>query len=526
MKDAADPIIATVTGGRIAGALEDGVAVFRGVPFAAPLTGADRWRAPQPVKPWDEVRDATKFGAACPQPPVLGGLAGRIIGLKPAARAFLTAIGDLGAATGEDCLVLNVWTPALDAQAKLPVLVFIHGGSFTAGAGSQPPYDGAALARAGLVVVTINYRLGVLGFLGGDDLFADGLGVANRGFLDQVAALRWVAENIATFGGDPAAVTVAGESAGATSALMMAVTPATVGLIRRVISFSGAPIAYPHPEMESFARDYLEVLGVAPGDREALCALTDERIFRARPTPSQFLYRHSERYGALGADHLSPLAAATGSALFPAAPLEFVRAGKRVDLDLMIGTCRDEARLWSLILPLPNALAARMVFGIFAGIMNPPGRPRATLRAYRAAMPGASGQAVRERAMTDCLFRKPSVAFAEAMAGQAPGRVFLYRYDWPSPALDGAFGAMHGLDLPGVFQTYAEMASVVGPESGARPAGDALHAAVVSFVKSGVPAIPGGPAWPAFEPRARPSMIIDRACEVRANVDAAFEPIW
>ena len=526
MKDAADPIIAAVTGGRVAGAREDGVAVFRGVPFAAPLVGPNRWRAPQPVKRWDGVRDATMFGAACPQPAVLEGLTGRIIGLKPAARIFMSAIGDLGATTGEDSLVLNVWTPSPDPRAKLPVLVFIHGGSLTAGAGSQPLYDGKALARAGLVVVTINYRLGVLGFVGGDALFADGLGVANRGFLDQVAALKWVAENIAAFGGDPACVTVAGESAGATSALMMAVTPATRGLIRRVISLSGAPIAYPHAEMESFARDYLQALGVAPGDGAALAALTDERIFKARPTPSQFLYRHSERYGALGADHLSPLAAATGSALFPDAPLDYIRAGKAAGLDLMIGTCRDEARLWSMVVPLPNALAARMMFGVFAGIMKPPGQPRATLRAYRSAMPGASGQALRERAMTDCLFRRPSVAFAEAMAAQAPGRVFLYRYDWPSPALGGAFGAMHGLDQPGMFQTYAVMEGAVGPEAGARPAGDALHAAVVSFAKTGAPAIPGAPAWPAFDAERKPSMVIDRTCEVRANLDAAFEPIW
>jgi para-nitrobenzyl esterase len=526
VKDAADPVIVRVAGGRIAGASEAGVAVFKGVPFAAPLVGANRWRAPQPAPRWDGVRDATRFGPACPQPDATAGLAGRLMQLKPSARAFMRAIGDLGAPTGEASLVLNVWTPATDPRAKLPVLVFIHGGSLTAGAGSQPLYDGTALAKAGLVVVTINYRLGVLGFVGGDQLFPDGLGVANRGFLDQVAALRWVSENIAAFGGDPALVTVAGESAGATSALMMAVTPSTGGLIRRVISLSGAPLAYPHAEMESFARDYFEALGVTDGDGEALAELTDAQIFKARPTPSQFLYRHSERYGALGADHLSPLAAATGSALFPEAPLDFLRGGKRRDLDLMIGTCRDEARLWSLILPLPGPIGARMMFGVFASIMNPPGRPQEALRAYRKAMPGASAFAARERAMTDCLFRKPSLAFAEAMAGAAPGHVFLYRYDWPSPALGGAFGAMHGLDLPGVFQTYGALADALGPEAGARPAGDALHAAVVSFVKTGSPVIPGAPAWPAYEPAAKPCMVIDKTCEVRPDLDAAFEPIW
>ncbi|HXQ46918.1 MAG TPA: carboxylesterase family protein, partial [Caulobacteraceae bacterium] len=224
MRDTADPIPVAITGGRVAGTVEDGVHAFRGLPFAASIAGPNRWRAPQPVERWEGVRDASRFGQACPQPALVTSesLMTRLMRWKRTGRVFIDAISDLNAPMGDDCLNLNVWTPSLDPSAKLPVLVFIHGGSFTGGSGAQALYDGAALAKAGLVLVTINYRLGVIGFMGGDDLFSDGLGVANRGFLDQVQALRWVRENIATFGGDPDSVTVAGESAGATSALMMA----------------------------------------------------------------------------------------------------------------------------------------------------------------------------------------------------------------------------------------------------------------------------------------------------------------
>ncbi|HXQ10808.1 MAG TPA: carboxylesterase family protein [Caulobacteraceae bacterium] len=517
-----------VTGGRVAGTLEDGVHVFRGLPFAASIAGANRWRAPQPVAPWDGVRDASRFGQACPQPALLTGegLATRLIRWKRTGRVYLDAISQLNAPTGGDCLNLNLWTPSLDPQAKLPVLVFIHGGSFTGGSGAQAFYDGRALAKAGLVLVTINYRLGVIGFVGGEDLFPDSLGVANRGFLDQVQALRWVNENIAAFGGDPDCVTVAGESAGATSVLMMAATPATNGLMRRAVSMSGAPLAYPHDECSRFARDYFESLGVKPGDGEALMSLTMQRIFAARPQPGPFLYRHAERYGSLGADRLASMVAATGTDLFPAPPLAFVAGGGKPGLELLIGTCKDECRLWTIALPLPDGMAARTMFNLHAGVMKPRGRPTETFRAYRAAMPGASGTLVRERAMTDSLFRRPSVGFADAVASANPGHAFLYRFDWASPVLGGAFGAIHAIDVPGVFQTYDAMAAVVGPAKAARPAGDAMHAAVTSFAKTGAPAIPGAPAWPAYDAGGKACMVIDETCDLRHAIDAAFEPIW
>ncbi len=518
-----EPVVA-VTGGKVQGALEDDVCVFRGLPFAAPIAGANRWRAPQAVAAWDGVRPATRFGQACPQSGASDSLAGRAIRLKATGRVFFDAISDLGAPTGDDCLNLNVWTTTLDPDARLPVLVFIHGGSLTTGSGAQPIYDGTALARAGLVVVTINYRLGVMGFIGGDDLFPDGLGAANRGFLDQVRALEWVAQNIKSFGGDPDCVTISGESAGAASVLMLAASPMAAGLFRRAISLSGAPLAHAQAEVSAFAADVFARLGVQRGDGAALAALPAARALDAGGSLRQLLAKDAARYGTMGAEGLATYAAAIGSPFLPEPPVDLV--ARRTDLDLMVGTCADEGRLWSIMLPLPDAIASRVMFGQMSGIMNPPRRPAETFAAYRQLMPGASGVRVRERAITDAMFRRPSVAFAKAVARGNPGHGFLYRFDWPAPALNGALRATHGVDIPCVFQTYDAMAEFVGPASQPHLAGDALHAAVVSFAKTGAPAIPGGPAWPAYDAADEPCMLFDDVCTLARHADAPFDAIW
>jgi para-nitrobenzyl esterase len=209
-----------IESGRISGALgDDGVRVYRGIPFAAPPVGDLRWRPPQPVEAWDGVRECIEFGPACPQP--------------------ASMIGDTPALQDEDCLYLNVWTAAADEP--LPVMVWIHGGGCTTGAGSQSVYDGARFARRGVVLVTINYRLGPLGYLAHPLLSAEsGHGVSgNYGLLDQIATLQWVQRNIAQFGGDPDCVTIFGESAGAQSVCWLMVSPLAEGLFHRAIAESG-----------------------------------------------------------------------------------------------------------------------------------------------------------------------------------------------------------------------------------------------------------------------------------------------
>jgi len=438
--------------------------------------------------------------------------------LKRGARVVSDVISQFAAPEGDDCLNLNIWTPTLDPDARLPVAVWIHGGSFTSGAGSQPCYDGSALAARGMVVVTINYRLGLWGFMGGDDLFAGDIGVANRGFLDQLQALRWVHENIGAFGGDRDCVTVMGESAGATSTIAMAMSPLTNGLMRRAISFSGAAISvFPHDEYSRFARDFFESLGVKPGDADALTALSIDAV--ARASPSSFLGKHRARYGALGREHFSHFGMATGTELFPQAPEDFIRAGNKPGLDVMLGTCRDEARLWTIFLPLPDRYAARMAFRVHGGILNPRDEPKQAFANYKAMMPGASDIPIHERAMTDALFRKWTSSFADVHSAVSPGRTFLYRYDWQSPTFGGA---IHCIDIPGVFQTYESMLPLLGSVAAARPAGDALHRAVVQFIKTGKPEA----GWAPYDAATKACMVFDTQSELRHDIDADFATIW
>jgi len=285
--------IATVEGGQIAGSRdEQGVRSFKGIPFAAPPVGTRRWQPPQPVVPWEGTRDATKFGATCPQLPYP---ANSMYVQKPQPQS-------------EDCLFLNVWTTALDSE-KRPVLVWIHGGALTRGSGSIPPYDGASLARQGAVVVTINYRLGPLGFLAHPALSqeSDHHSSGNYGMLDQIAALQWVQRNIAQFGGDPQRVTIFGESAGSWSVCYLVASPLAKGLFHAAIGQSGGAfspmpflneVRHAVPSAESTGEGLAKELGCTEGDvaaalraksPEELLAAVEKTAMRVRPNVDGWL---------------------------------------------------------------------------------------------------------------------------------------------------------------------------------------------------------------------------------------------
>ena len=265
---AADPVAMT-TSGALRGVVEGGAEAFLGVPYAAPPVGEGRWRDPQPVQPWRGERDATRYGPACEQ-----GLAGA---WGPYTSEFVA-----GPPVSEDCLTLNLWKPAGRPKGKtgrLPVLVFIHGGAFQGGAGSLPIYNGGKLAPRGAVVVTINYRVGVLGFLAHPGLSGESPHGAsgNFGLLDQIAALRWVQANAARFGGDPANVTVSGESAGAASVNNLIVSPLARGLFARAISFSGPSMAVAMPTLKDG-----EANGLALAARLGAASIADLRALPAQ----------------------------------------------------------------------------------------------------------------------------------------------------------------------------------------------------------------------------------------------------
>jgi para-nitrobenzyl esterase len=455
--------------GAVRGTVSAGVLAFLGIPYAAPPFGANRMRPPQPVPPWDGERDATAFGPTVPK------------GDYPPQYARLFPEVVIG---GDDCLNLNVWTPGADA-AGLPVLVWIHGGSFMNGSSSVGAYDGAAFARDGVVFVSINYRLAAEGFLFLED------GVANLGLLDQLAALRWVQDNIAAFGGDPARVTVAGESAGSMSVTTLLSMPLADGLFGQAIAQSGAGAHTITAQEGRMVGGYLaEALGVPP-DRESIKAVPLDKLVRAAadlvtevqtaPDPA--------RWGRLTLS-LLPFAPVVDGPVLPAAPLEGIAAGRGGGVPLLIGSNRDEARLFLVAagtIDLIDEPALAAVAGAY-------GLSGDGLTVYRANRPGAGAGDILAAVITDWFFRIPAIRVAEARAASGAAGTWMYRFDHPDSAENHGFGACHAAEIPFVFDTITrdELRPLIG-DAPSQAVADLGHRTWVDFVTR------GDPGWAPYD---------------------------
>src|SRR5437870_2860696 len=309
--------------GMVRGAMTEGVAVFKGIPYAAPPFGDNRFQPPRPHEPWDGVREALNYGPTVPKPPYF-----------PPFDAFLPE----PAIPGEDCLNLNIWTPDVGGTG-LPVMVWIHGGAFSNGSGAIPSYDGSRFARDGVVCVTINYRLGADGFLYLDD------GVSNLGLLDQIAALTWVQENIAAFGGDPNNVTIFGESSGGMSVATLMAMPRATGLFRRAIAQSGAGHHVISPATAQRIGQYLaEKLGVEPA-REAIGTVPIKRLVQAQQELRMEISANPSpvRWGEVAAN-LMPFEPVVDGDLLLARPIDSIAAGASANIDVLVGNNADEFR--------------------------------------------------------------------------------------------------------------------------------------------------------------------------------------
>jgi para-nitrobenzyl esterase len=481
---AATAVRVEVAAGRLEGRRAEGVDSFLGIPFAEPPVGARRFRAPEQVAPWSGVRAADAFGAAAPQNALdVGVLPGMEVGRQ-----------------AEDCLYLNVYTPAAGAGRR-PVLVWIHGGAFVLGAGSQVIYDGRALARRGdVVVVTINYRLGALGFLDLEARFgAEFADAANLGLLDQIAALAWVRENIARFGGDPHNVTIFGESAGGMSVGTLLGAPAARGLFQRAIPQSGA--AHNAHDREAAARVadfFLRASGSA--DPRALCEASVEQILSAQ-------LQCTLRVGELGV--LLAFQPTAGCAALPDLPLAAVRAGSAAGVPVLVGTTRDEWRLFEF---LDRGQREMDDAGFLARAAERVGREAAAelCDVYRKAAPEAAPADHFAAFETDRVFRVPAVRLADAQSAHAP--VYGYEFTWASPARHGALGACHAVELPFVFGTLS--APGMAAFSGSGPQAERLSERVMdtwcAFARSGDPNHAALPDWPRHDPATRPTLILDR----------------
>lgn len=504
--------------GRLSGAESGGIFSFKGIPYAASIGGENRWRPPQPVAPWSGVRDATRFGHICPQtkatPTWIAGSAGK---------KFLQLIHTEGT-PGDECLNLNVWTPSLDPGAKLPVMVWIHGGSFMTGAGSMEIYQGANLAKKNVVMVSINYRLGLMGSFVAPGMFEDDFCGPNRGFEDQLAALRWVQENITQFGGDADNVTIFGESAGGQSIAVLVASPKSKGLFHRAIAQSGTPeLCGAVEDHTQFSRDLLEAIGIAPGDRAALSAMSGPDTVKAIAVARKLLAKKeaAEKYGGL-VNH-GNIGAVHGTDFMPVPLLDSIESGVASDIDLMIGTVLEDGRLFQLVMPGPEWVSSRIALGFFKNLLRPRGEAKQVFEKYKKAMPGASGAYVRGQMLTDAVFRRGSVRAAELHAQSAPGRTYMYQFNWSSPV--PGIGAIHGLDIPFANLNLEAFQIGLGDIDAVRGLADKISDAWVSFARTGKPQAEM-PDWPAFHPDRRATMVFDNKIELQHDVDRHIRDIW
>jgi len=484
-----------VTGGVVRGKAESGVYAFLGIPYAAPPFGENRMRPPQPVRPWEGERDATAFGPTVPKgdyPPQYGVLFPEVV------------------IHGEDCLNLNVWTPDPGA-AGLPVLVWIHGGSFMNGSSSVAEYDGTAFARDGVVCVSINYRLAAEGFLFLDD------GTANLGLLDQLAALRWVQDNITAFGGDPARVTVAGESAGAMSVTTLLSMPLAEGLFAQAIAQSGAGAHTITVQEGRTVGGYLaDALGVPP-DRESIKAVPLDKLVQAAsdlvvevqtaPDPA--------RWGQLALS-LLPFAPVVDGSILPAAPVTALAAGQGAGVPLLIGSNRDEARLFLVAPGVIEVIDEPTLAGAAGGY----GLAETCLAVYRASRPGASAGDILAALITDWFFRVPAIRVAEARGASAAALTWMYRFDRPEPQANGGLGACHGAEIPFVFDTvtHPEVRPRIGPP--AQPVADRLHGVWVDFITR------GEPGWARYDAVSRTTGLLTEDISPVDDPDGDERALW
>ncbi|GAA1173987.1 carboxylesterase family protein [Kitasatospora gansuensis] len=481
------------TAGALRGSREAGLTVFRGIPFAEPPVGALRFAAPQPVRSWDGVRAAVSYG---PPPPQAG-----VFGMD--APAAGTA--------GDDWLTVNVWSPDPAPGAGLPVLVWIPGGAYVIGTSSLPEFDGGRLAAGGAVVVTLNYRLGIEGFAQLDGA------PANRGLLDQVAALRWVRDNIRAFGGDPGRVTVFGQSAGGGSVAALLAMPSAAGLVRRAVVQS-MPGTFFSPELAAdIAAACAAELGLRPTVAD-LSTVAPSRLPAAGDAVAAKISRWRERWGRITHRPI-PFAPVVDGEVLPTTPWRALADGAGRDTELLVGHVRDEHRLFSLIDGVLGQVTQDQAETALRELApGPDGAQR-----YRTGFPAAGPEQLYELVNADWLFRMPTLHLAHAHTA-AGGRTHVYELTWPAPAMDGALGACHGLDVPLVFGnlTSGQPAMLIGepPFPEAEALSGRIRAAWTAF------AADGDPGWPAYDLERRLVQLLDTPSTVTAYPEETSRLLW
>lgn len=498
-----DAVVRTESG-EVAGSVEPDCRRWLGVPYAAAPFGANRMVVPVRHPGWSSVRPATEYGPTVPKSPY------------PEPMDKILPEPDI---PGEECLNLNIWSPLYAVDA--PVLVWIHGGAFVNGSGAVPQYDGSAFARDGIVCVTINYRLAADGFLSVDDDDDQ----TNIGLRDQIAALRWVRDNIAAFGGDPDRVTIAGESAGAMSVGSLLSSPHATGLMRRAILQSGAGhTAINRSEAATVAAALAGHLGV-DNTRGALAGVALEELKRAQRRVIAEVQQMPDptRWGAV-ARNMMPFEPLIGDDVLPVMPIDAIGDGVSSDVDVMIGWNSDEMRLFTVPMGAIDLVDDNIVSLALASVGIDPAAALAVYRSGSATSGSGMGTSapgdLLAAALTDWMFRIPAIRLAERHVA-AGGSAHVYEFTWATDLLDGRLGAAHALEIPFVFDTLDTFGGTMlaGSAAPRSLAGD-MHGAWVAFVRD------GEPGWAAYAPESRTTMRFGDESHTVDDPDVERRELW
>jgi para-nitrobenzyl esterase len=507
------PVVETVSG-RVRGAIIDGVAAFKCIPYGAPTSGANRFMPPRRPAPWARVRDATEYSGHAPQQ-----------GLRPATRPELADFSgppDTSPET-EDCLTLNVWSANPRPTSKRPVMVWFHGGAFSYGTANAARQQGSRLATRGdVVVITVNQRLNIFGFLdlstiGGAEFAQSG----NAGTLDMIAALEWVRDNVAGFGGDPDKVTIFGESGGGGKVSTLLAMPSARGLFHRAIVQSGAAIRLREPERAAkLSQAVLKELGLSNSQFGRLQSLPMEQLLAA-VNPAQ------KSIGPAAAPLFDryPFGPVVDGELLPQHPFDPAAPAVSADIPLLIGDMKDEMasflarddRIWQRTLTeqeLRDRIAA--VAGEHADHV---------VATYRRLYPGMNPAERLIATLTDSNFRIRSLMLAERKAAQGGAPVYMYSFEWETPVLGGRMKAPHALDVPFTFDTI-ELTNATDRSATAHRLAATMSATWASFAHGSRPQHDAIPTWPPYDPTTRATMLLDAEWRVENDLRGETRALW
>lgn len=496
------PVVETAQG-KLRGVQSGGIAMFKGVSYAASTAGANRFRPPQPLTPWTGVKDAFRFGQVSPQMP----------GNRASGYGDLIVFDRQPSGPGEDCLSINIWSPTLDANAKKPVIFVIHGGGFYGGSGNSFGMDGERMARfADSVVISVNHRLGAFGFTHlGDGAGEDFAQSGAAGMMDIVAALKWINENIVQFGGDPSRVLVYGQSGGGAKTSILLGMPSAKGLITRAGVMSGSLLKVSTPEAASKATHaLLKALDIAPGDVRKLQEIPFHVLLKA-----QAGMEAAQRAKGEAPRSFAPV---MDGVAIPDHPFDPGAPDVSSHVPMVISTALDERTYRMGDFDLDEA-------GLLAFIAKRAGnRAKEALDLYRAEDPDATPFILKARVDTDLGFRRNAFTQAERKAAAGGAPVWTYLWTWPSPAYGGRYGAVHGIDVG--LSLNSVRGGLTGSGKDALLMAERISSVWASFAATGNPNNEALPDWDAYKAPERKTMVLDVDARQEADPRGHIRQFW